>query len=164
MGGRSRLEATDGQRGALEALARSGARGEADRARAVLLSLDGQSSAAIGRALRVRADTVRAWRSSFASGGAEALRARPRPGRPGRQGTAALVCAEAILAEPGEVVWTLQRLKAEIARRAGVAISPSRLSRLLRRRGASPGAGPGTRSRDARTGTRSSAPASGSGS
>jgi transposase len=163
MGGRSRVEATDERREALAALARSGARGEADRARAVLLSLDGQSSAAIGRALRVRADTVRAWRSSFASGGTEALGARPRPGRPGRRGTAALAWAATILAEPGEVVWTLPRLKAEIARRAGVAISLSQLSRLLRRRGASPGAGPGTPSRDARTGTRSSAPASASG-
>lgn len=162
MGGHSRLEATDQQRAALEALARSGARGEADRARAVLLSLDGWSSAAIGRALRVRADTVRAWRGLVAGGGVAALRARSRPGRPGGQGMAALTCAERLLAEPGDVVWTLPRLKAEIARRAGVAISTSRLSRLLRRKGASPGEGPGTRSRDARTGTRSSAPASAS--
>jgi transposase len=164
MGERSRLEATDEQRRALEGLARSGARGEADRARAALLSLDGQSSAAIGRVLRARADTVRAWRSSFARGGAQALRARPRPGRPGRRGAAALARAGAILAEPGEVVWTLPRPEAEITRQAGVAVSPSRLSRLLRRRGASPGAGPDTRSRDARTGTRSSASACGSAS
>jgi hypothetical protein len=47
MGGRSRLEATDQQRETLKALVRSGARGEADRARAVLLPLDGWSSAAI---------------------------------------------------------------------------------------------------------------------
>jgi len=157
MGGRSRIRATGEERALLAVLARSGERGEADRARAVLLSLDGWSSAAIGRALRVRADTARAWRSAFARGGAEALRARPRPGRPGGQGIAALACAGAILAEPGEVIWTLPRLKAEIARRAEVGISTSRLSRLLRQRGASPGAAPGTPSRDARTGTPSSA-------
>lgn len=158
MGGRSRLEATDGQRRALAALGRSGERGEADRARgAVLLSLDGRSSAWIGRALRVRADTVRAWRSLFARGGVEALRARPRTGRPGEQGAAALARAETILAEPGEVVWTLPRLRAEIARRAEVSISTSRLSRLLRQRGASPGAGRGTPSRDGRTATPSTA-------
>jgi len=101
MGGCSRIRATGEERALLAVLARSGERGEADRARAVLLSLDGWSSAAIGRALRVRADTARAWRSAFARGGAEALRARPRPGRPGGQGIAALACAGAILADPG---------------------------------------------------------------
>jgi transposase len=144
------LEATEEQRRLLAALARSGERGEADRARGVPLSLDGRSSAAIGRASRVRADTVRAWRSAFAGGGAAALRAEPRPGRPDRRGAAALGCARAILAEPGETVWTLPRLEAEIARRAEVSISTSRLSRPLRRKGASPGAGRGPRSRAGR--------------
>ena len=157
MGGQSRLEATDAQRRTLEQLARSAERGEADRARAVLLSLDGQSSAWIGQALRVRADTVRTWRSLFAKAGVEALRAKPRTGRPAKQGAAALACAQAILVEPGEVVWTLARLKAEIARRAAVTISPSRLSRLLRQKGALPGVVPGTRSRAGRTGRRSNA-------
>jgi transposase len=163
MVGRSSLAASAEQVAALRELALSLVRGEADRARAVLLSLDGRSSAMIGRALRVRADTVRAWRCTFARGGAKALRARPRPGRPGGQGNAALACARAILTEPGEAVWTLPRLKAEIARRAEVSISTSRLSRLLRQRGASPGAAPGTPSRDARTGTPSSARACASG-
>jgi transposase len=163
MGGCSRIRATGEERALLAALARSGKRGEADRARAVLLSLDGRSSAMIGRALRVRADTVRAWRCTFARGGAKALRARPRPGRPGGQGNAALACARAILTEPGEAVWTLPRLKAEIARRAEVSISTSRLSRLLRQRGASPGAAPGTPSRAGRTRTPSSARAYASG-
>jgi transposase len=157
------LTATDEQREALAALARSAERGEADRARAILLSLDGRSSAAIGEVLRVRADTVRAWRGLFAGGGVAALRARPRAGRPGLRGAQALACAAAILAEPGEVPWTLARLRAEVARRVGVSVSASRLSRLLRQRGASPGAGRGTRSRDARTGTPSSARACASG-
>lgn len=161
MGGRSRVQATAEQRHALEALARSADRGEADRARAVLLSLDGHASAAIGRALQVRADTVRTWRSLFARGGVAALRARPRTGRPAAKGAAALACAEALLAEPGgDVVWTLPRLTAEIARRTGETVSTSRLSRLLRQKGATPGAGRGTRSRAGRMALRSRAPAS----
>ena len=158
MGGRSRLEATAEQRRGLEVLSRSANRGEADRARAVLSSLDGRSSAAIGRALRVRADTVRAWRSSFGGGGIEALRAKPRAGRPGEKGAVVLARAEAVLAVPGEVVWTLPRLQAEILRRTGESISISRLSRLLRQKGDMPG--PGTRSGAGRTAMRSRAPAS----
>jgi transposase len=161
MGGRSRVQATAEQRQALAGLARSAERGEADRARALLLSLDGHTSAAVGRALRVRADTVRTRRSLLARGGVAALRARPRTGRPGTKGATALACAEALLAGPGgDVVWTLPRLTAEIARRAGERISTPRLSRLLRQKGATPGAGPGTRSRAGRTGMRSRAPAS----
>ena len=160
MGGRSRLEATAEQRRGLEVLSRSANRGEADRARAVLSSLDGRSSAAIGRALRVRADTVRAWRSSFGGGGIEALRAKPRAGRPGEKGAVVLARAEAVLAVPGEVVWTLPRLQAEILRRTGESISISRLSRLLRQKGDMPGAGPATRSGASRTAMRSRAPAS----
>ena len=37
-------------------------RGEADRARAVLLTLDGWTSAQIAEVFRVREDTVRFWR------------------------------------------------------------------------------------------------------
>jgi transposase len=64
----------------------------------------------------------------------QALRARPRTGRPGTKGEAALACASGILCEPGETLWTLPRLKAEIKRRCGVSISMSRLSILLRKK------------------------------
>jgi hypothetical protein len=83
VGGDRRAAAGAGGAGAARRARRGG--GEADRARAALLSLDGRSGAAIGRAPRARADTARAWRSSFARGGARAPRARPRPGRPGRR-------------------------------------------------------------------------------
>jgi transposase len=145
MSGLFRLVATAEERSALEALSRLSDRGEADRARALLLSLDGHSSATIGEALRTRADSVRRWRGRFATGGVAALRSCPRSGRPPTRGAAALACAETILAEPGRMVWTLPRLKAEIARRTGVAISVSRLSVLLRQKGASLGAVPVTR-------------------
>jgi transposase len=158
MGGRSRLVVTGEQRAALEALARSPRRGEADRARAILWTLEGQDGVAIGRVLGVRADRVRKWRARFRGGGVEGLRARPHTGRPGHRGAAALVAAEAILAEPGATVWTLPRLRVAIALRSDLTVSPSHLSRLLRNKGASPGAGPGTASRGVRITRRSSAP------
>ena len=54
MTGRSPISATDDQRAALTALAGSRERGEADRARAVLLTLAGWTSPRIAEAFGVR--------------------------------------------------------------------------------------------------------------
>jgi transposase len=124
-------------------LSRSSDRKEADRARAILWSLDGQTGEMIGQVIGMRADGVRHLRQLFGSGGVDALRARPRTGRPGTKGEAALACAKVILGEPEQTLWTLPRLKAEIERRCGVAISVSRLSIMLRKKGALPGVGHG---------------------
>ena len=59
MAGKSPVKASDEQRAALEVLAASRNRGEADRARALLLTLDGWTSARIAEVFRVREDTVR---------------------------------------------------------------------------------------------------------
>jgi hypothetical protein len=80
MTGRSPLSATEAQCAALSVLAGSRDRGEADRARAVLLTLAGGTSPRIAEAFGVREDTVRLWRSDFMSGGIEALRATLAPG------------------------------------------------------------------------------------
>ena len=70
----------DEQRSALENLAASRDRGEADRARAVLLMLNGWTSARIAEAFGVREDTVRLWHSDFMRRGIEALKASVAPG------------------------------------------------------------------------------------
>lgn len=148
MAGRCRLTATAAQRAELGELARSADRGEADRARAILWSLDGESGAAIGARLGVRADRVRKWRQRFSRGGVAALHARPRPGRPGARGARAVAAATALLDAPAPegVVWTLPRLAAAVGRAPeGAAISAGYLGWLLRRKGASAGAGRGTR-------------------
>ena len=62
MSGRSPLVASEDQHAALRALAGSRDRGEADRARAVLLTLAGWTSPRIAEAVGVREDTVRLWR------------------------------------------------------------------------------------------------------
>jgi hypothetical protein len=81
MGGKSPVAASVARRGALTALAGSRDRGEADRARAVLLTLSGWTSPRIAEAFGVREDTVRLWRSDFSRGGVDALKASvvPRP-------------------------------------------------------------------------------------
>ena len=68
MAGRSRVTATEEQKAALKALAEGADQAGADRARALLLTLDGWTSARIAQAFGVREDTVRLWRSDFARG------------------------------------------------------------------------------------------------
>jgi transposase len=145
MAGRSSLTASAEQQAALRALAGSVVRGEADRARAVLLTLAGWTAPRIAEAFGVGEDAVRRWRHWFAQGGVDALRATLPPGPPAERGARALACAHELLTEPveGRVNWTLPRLRAEIEARTGVRLSQSHLSVLLRR-GASAGAGPGT--------------------
>lgn len=142
MAGRSRVEATAAQVLELRALARSSDRGEADRARAILLSLEGWTSARIGRAFGVGETSVRRWRLGFGRAGVAGLRAHPPPGRTPERGLQALSVAEALLSQPvaDRPNWTLPRLTAEIERRSGVRISTSRLSVLLRKKGAFAGA------------------------
>ena len=146
MAGKSPVVASDEQRAALAALARSRDRGEADRARAVLLTLTGWTSPRIAEAFSVREDTVRLWRSDFAAGGVAALKATVAPGPPPVKSEAALRVVAPLLEAPvaDRRNWTIPRLRAEIEAREGVRISRSQLSKALRKK-SSAGGGPGTR-------------------
>jgi DNA-directed RNA polymerase specialized sigma24 family protein len=62
MAGRSPVTARADQITALKAMAEGADRAEADRARAILLTLSGWTSARIAQAFGVREDTVRLWR------------------------------------------------------------------------------------------------------
>jgi transposase len=122
-------------------------RGEADRARAVLLTLNGWTSARIAEAFGVREDTVRLWRSDFMRGGIEALKASVAPGSLPLKTEAALRVITPLLEAPvaNRPNWTIPRLMAEIEAREGVRIGRSQLSKALRKKGASAGGVPGTR-------------------
>jgi transposase len=139
------LAASTEQHAALRELAGSAVRGEADRARAVLLTLTGWTASRIAEAFGTTEDSVRRWRHWFAQGGVEALRATLAPGPAAERGERALACARELLAVPVQdrPNWTLPRLRAEIEARTGVRLSQSHLSVLLRR-GALAGAGLGT--------------------
>ena len=146
MTGRSPVSATDDQRAALTALASSGERGEADRARAVLLTLAGWTSPRIAEAFGVREDTVRLWRSDFMRDGASALQASVVPGPAPVKTEAALRVATPLLEAPvaDRRNWTISRLRAEIEQREGVRISRSQLSKALHKK-SSAGGGRATR-------------------
>lgn len=137
MAGKSPVTATEDQRAALKLMAAGADRGEADRARAVLLTLGGWTSARIAEAFGVREDTVRLWRSEFMCGGVDALRASVAPGPLPLKAQAALRVAEPLLSAPvaDRRNWTLVRLAEEIANREGVTISRSQLSKVLRKKG-----------------------------
>jgi len=145
MTGKSPISASDEQRAGLTALAGSRDRGEADRARAVLLTLSGWTSARIAEAFGVREDTVRLWRSDFASGGVATLRATVAPGPAPVKSETALRVVTPLLEEPvaDRRNWTIARLRAEIEAREGVRISRSQLSKALRKKSSVIG-GPGT--------------------
>src|SRR5215218_4944270 len=152
MAGKSSVVADEEQRRALIALSRWRDRGEADRARAILLTLSGWTSGQIAEAFGaeafgVREDTVRAWRNAFMTGGIKALKTAVAPGPAPVKTECALAVAEEVLSGPGadRPNWTLPRLADEIETRSGVRISISRLSVVLRQRGISAGDGPATR-------------------
>jgi transposase len=137
MPGKSKLTADAAEQATLRDLSKSEQRGEADRARAILLTLQGQRAGDIAATLGVHVSTVRNWRGYFAHGGIAGLRRRKAPGRQATIGPHAGAIAAAILNEDTrhDGGWTLARLCAEIARRGGPAISPRWLSHQLRQGG-----------------------------
>src|SRR4051794_40418348 len=129
MAGKSSVAADEEQRRELVALSHSRDRGEADRARAIVLTLSGWTSAQIAEAFGVREDTVRFWRSAFTTGGIEALKKSVAPGPVPVKAKCALEVAQEVLSAPvaDRPNWTLpRRLADEIETRAGVRISRSR--------------------------------------
>ena len=78
MPGKSKLTADAAEQATLRALSKSEQRGEADRARAILLTLEGRKAEEIAAVLGVHVSTVRNWRGYFAHGGAAAA---PEAGR-----------------------------------------------------------------------------------
>jgi transposase len=135
MAGRPRVMASAEQLRALQELARSERRDEADRARAIVLSVNGWTSGQIAHAFGVTPDSVRRWRSWFAAAGVDGLRAGERPGREPVKSEAAAGIIEGILGEPvaDRPNWTLPRLQAEITRCSDVTISKSQLSKVLKK-------------------------------
>ncbi len=143
MSGKSPVSASEAQRSVLAALAGSRDRGEADRARAILLTLlgdrareGGWTSPRIAEAFGVREDTVRLWRSDFSRGGSDALKASVAPGPSPVKSETALRVVTPLLEAPvaNRPNWTIARMRAEIEAREGVCISRSQLSKALRKK------------------------------
>ena len=146
MAGKSPVTASDEQKRALEALAGSKDRREADRARAILLTLKGWTSREIAEVFCVREDMVRFWRGDFARDGIEGIKASVYAGPPPVKTEAALRVCTPLLEAPvaDRINWTIPRLVAEIERAERITVSRSTLSKVLRKK-TSAGGGPGTR-------------------
>jgi len=165
MAGHPRVVSTVEQLRGLQELARSDRRDEADRARAVVLSINGWTSGQIARAFGVTPDSVRRWRSWFMESGVAGLRPSERAGRAAVKSEAAARVAASLLTAPvaDRTNWTLPRLQAEIMRQAEVSISKSQLSKTLKKT-ATDGGGRATASPAGRMPTPSIAPGFGSSS
>lgn len=146
------LEVGEMDRQALQVLSRSRLRREAVRARAILLSLEGFTSPEIALILDACPSAVREWRGRYARGGLAALRDQKPQGRDGSAGRQAVTLAKEILdTDSGhDQQWTLGRLRAEVIRRGGPALSESRLAKLLKKIN-TPGGDRGTPLRVAKT-------------
>src|SRR5690242_21752629 len=106
MPGKSKLTADAAERAGLRDLSKSAHRGEADRARAILLTLEGRHAGEIAAVLGVHVSTVRNWRGYFAHGGVAGLRRRPSPGqqaeiRPHARALQAATLADHVRADDG---------------------------------------------------------------
>src|SRR3954462_11029359 len=126
MPGKSKLTADAAEQAGLRDPSKSEHRGEADRARAILLTLEGRRAEEIAATLGVHISTVRNWRGYFAHGGVAGLWGRQRPRQQAKIGPHAGAIAAAILDEDTrkDGGWTLARMCGEIAHRGGPAISP----------------------------------------
>ncbi len=117
---------------------------DADQARRLLalaLVLDGEPREAAAKAAGMTRQTLRDWVHRYNDEGVEALRDRPKPGRPPILSPEDLAALDALLEEGpdiavhGVVRWRCFDLKAVIAARFGAAMSERSVGRVLNRRG-----------------------------
>src|SRR3990172_6207939 len=85
--------------------------------------------------------TIYGWINRWRKGGIEELATKPRSGRPPKADEAySVLLGEVIEKEPGELaygftVWTIDRLRAHLAKETGIDLSESRFRALLKREG-----------------------------
>ena len=146
MAGKSRVRVSEAQGLALQLLAQSADRREADRARAILLTLKGWTSGDLAEVFGAREDVVRFWRGDFMRGGVDAVKASRAPGAPPVKSEAIERVVTPLLEAPvaDRPNWTIPRLIEEVRRVERVTVSRSTMSKALRKK-TSAGGGQGTR-------------------
>ncbi len=132
-------ELTEEEQAAVERLAhsRTAPARQVERARIIWRAGQGEMAPAIAAALRLTADTVRAWIKRFNAQGLAGLEDQPRAGRPPTYTPelGATVIATA-LSDPKRLdlpfaSWTLDRLAACLNEQKGIAIKRSRIDEIL---------------------------------
>jgi len=110
---------------------------EQRRRQVVTLLRQGLSLHEIGRQLGCHASSVLRWRDAWQRGGAEALKAKPVPGRPARltrrqhARLVRLLTQGAIAHGYRTELWTTSRIAAVIARHFGVTYHRNHVAKLL---------------------------------
>ncbi|MGW6413356.1 winged helix-turn-helix domain-containing protein [Streptomyces vinaceus] len=110
---------------------------EARRVRAVELFGQGCSNAEVAGIVGVRVESVQRWRRVWESGGAQALRRRPAPGRRPKLDDARVEQVRHALEQGAQAhgfdadLWTLERVGLVVERVTGVSLSRASVWRLL---------------------------------
>jgi transposase len=114
---------------------------EARRRRAVALLEDGLGVREVARKIGCSPTSVSRWQAEVQTGGADALRAKPTPGRPPRLTTRQrtrllnLLLKGATAQGYSTDLWTLPRVAEIIARTFGVRYHPAHVWKILRGEG-----------------------------
>jgi len=117
---------------------------EARRLHALSLLQQGLAPVEVARRVGVDRRSVRRWKATARTGGRDAVRARPVPGRPPKLDAGERHRLEQVLLRGAHVagfatdLWTCPRVATVIRREFGVRYHVDHLGRLLRRLGWSP--------------------------
>jgi len=117
---------------------------EARRLHALALLQEGLAPVEVARRIGVDRRSVRRWKAAARSGGCDAVRARPVPGRPPKLDAAERRRLERLLLRGAQAagfptdLWTCPRVATLIRREFGVRYHVDHLGRLLHRLGWSP--------------------------
>jgi len=117
---------------------------ERRRWRAISLYQEGLQPVEIARRVRVDRRSVRRWKAAFLTGGREAIRAKPLPGRPAKLNQAAKKLLERLLLGGARAVgystdlWTCPSVAQVIQKTFGVRYHVDHIGRLLRSLGWTP--------------------------
>lgn len=117
---------------------------ERRRFRAIALLEDGLQPVEVAQKLKVDRRSIRRWKASFHTGGHQAIKARPSPGRPPKLTTQAKKELEKRLLNGARAagfqsdLWTCPRVAQLIYSCFGVRYHPDHIGRLLRSMGWSP--------------------------
>lgn len=110
---------------------------EARRRRAADLLANGKSLAEVARLVRADVSSVKRWKRALREGGADALAAKPHPGRPAKlsrpqkQQLAAILRAGPLAAGFRTDLWTCRRVAEIIRREFAVEYHADHVGRLL---------------------------------
>jgi transposase len=101
----------------------------------------GHKPSEVAKMQAVSDPTIYGWYKRWLDGGVESLADKPRSGRPLKADDAYTIALQEVIDKaPGEfgydfAIWTIDRLRAHLAKKTGINLSESRFRALLKRKG-----------------------------